>query len=179
MSLRSSAVLISMTIAGMGVARGTPLLTYPDVNSWLAAVTAVGDATFESGDTIPGTVHNYNSYIEAGITFTNPDTATNGLFVVNPSASQTWYKFGSGNSLSTNSSSGAAPVSITAALPGNVTAVALNVMVAGNTGLPVIIAFSDGSQVTVPTVGGQASFFAATFASPITWVAEESSGTPP
>ncbi len=178
--LRYTVVLVSMTIAGMGVARGTPLLTYPDVTSWLGAVTVLGDATFETGNTSPGTIKNYNTgpYSEAdaaGVSF----TGSNWLFVVNPSASQTWYHFGSGNSLSANGSDGLVPVSITATLPANVTAVALNMMVTGNAGLPVVLTFSDGTQVTVPTSSGQASFYGATFASPITWVAEASSGTPP
>ncbi len=174
--LRNTAVLISMTIAGMGVASGTPLLTYPDVNSWLAAVTALGDATFESGDTGPGTIVNYNvPYVEAGVSFADPT----GMFIVNPGTKYTWFNFGTGNSLSADASSGVSPVAITATLPANITAVALNVMVGGNGGLPVVLTFSDGSQVTVPTTSGQASFFGATFASPISSVIIGSSGTPP
>jgi hypothetical protein len=168
-----------LTIAGSVLASGTPLQTYPDVNSWLAAVTALGDATFEGQAPVNGSTSYNNSagYTEAGVKFVGYSGGYD-LMIVNPGSVNWWYNFGSGASLSTVGST-LYPVSIVATLPANMTAVALNVMVAGNAGLPVVVTASDGSSATIPTTAGQASFFGAIYATPITSLTVASNGTPP
>ena len=179
--LRQIALLFGITLLAAQTAQATTLLQgFSDLPSWLAAVTASADDTFDSL-TAGSTYSTSSGYTDAyGIEFIGTfDSAGYSLEVVGPSLNQA-YNFGSGNSLYSGMSlSNRSPI-LMVNLPANVTAIGLDVMTTGNV-YPVTITVGDAvtqASVTVSTAQGQQTFYGFTFSAPVTWLKASIPGAP-
>jgi hypothetical protein len=157
---------------------------YTTLADWQAAVTQLGVDTFE-GVVGPGAAKEYDTstghptgYTDGlGIDFVGSFNSTNFLEIVD-AAFGTYYSFGSGASLASAQGQYNEPPAIIVTLPGNITAIALNVMTRGNSD-SVTLTFSDGTSETVSTTGWPNQTFAGfTFSAPVTTLTISIPATP-
>ena len=171
-----------MTLLASQAARATTLLQgYTDLASWEAAVAEIGVDTFNGiaasgGHTTYNTATGYNTDA-LGIDFVGAFGAGYSLQIVDALYNSPYYNFGSGASLGSGTVSTSLQPYITVALPGNVTAIALNVMTYGSA-YPVTLTASDGTTFQVATASGQQSFHGFTFSAPVSTLTISIPGAP-